>query len=108
MSVPTFEDVATAILTGQFDDKLEPLTAAIRGRKEIQSRAMFYELKHGDRVMINHNANPKYLQGRMATVMTIRQKKVTVDLDNPVGRFHRGIICPPDMLVLIPEATRKV
>lgn len=94
-----FESLATAILQGKFDDKLDKITSIIKDRKEAKARATFYTLTPGDKVRFVASVRPHYLAGCVGTLRALRNKKVTVDLDEPsAGRFHKGIVTPVTLI----------
>ena len=52
-------------------------------------------LRVGDRVQFNSHARPHYIQGELATITALNRKRVTINLDRPVGRFgQNNIRCP--------------
>ena len=62
----------------------------------------------GDKVKVNSYCGTQYLRGSTATVIGMRQKKLLIKLDAPVGRFVRtmadgtressDIVVPPSIL----------
>ena len=84
------------IKSGEYDDQLDMIIAAVRARKDAL-KPQIWEFQIGDRVKIV-NANPKYLNGSTATVKKINRTKVVIDLDTPTGRFSRNITTPLGML----------
>lgn len=84
------------IKSGEYDDQLDIILAAVRARKEAL-KPQIWEFQIGDRVKIV-NANPKYLNGSTATIKKINRTKVVIDLDTPTGRFSRNITTPLGML----------
>ena len=99
---PIFATLATMILRGDYDEYLDRLSEVTRERKvtirDIKGRAKFFTLKPGDKVRFVPTVHPRYLAGLTGTLQELRQKKVTVDLDAPAGRFHRGIVTPVDLI----------
>lgn len=79
---------------------LNRVTDAVKLRRKQFGAATFASLQPGDPVTIASTVRPKYLVGATGKVREKRQTKVVVDLDEPHGRFHRGVICPADMLEL--------
>ena len=56
-------------------------------------------LNVGDRVRINHHANPRYLHGIHGVVVELDEHTAVVCVHRPVGRFKSGEIrCPPLVL----------
>jgi membrane-bound ClpP family serine protease len=84
------------IKAGKFDESLDMILAAVRARKDAL-KPQIWEFQIGDRVKIV-NANPKYLNGAMATIKKVNRTKVVIDLDTPAGRFSRNITTPLGML----------
>ncbi len=88
------------IATGGVDDDLAALTRAIhhRRREVAQARSVraLGSLDVGDRVRVNGDVRPQYLQGATGSVAGWSGQRVVVLLDEPVGRFHTGELrCPP-------------
>jgi membrane-bound ClpP family serine protease len=84
------------IKAGKFDESLDMILAAVRARKDAL-KPQIWEFQIGDRVKII-NANPKYLNGAMATIKKVNRTKVVIDLDTPNGRFSSNITTPLGML----------
>jgi hypothetical protein len=84
-----------AIVNGEFDDDLEGIQNACRQRQKVQGDINLMTLKPGTKVRLR-GLSPKYLNGQTGVVSTKprRGKRISVTLDNPVGRF-RGAITPP-------------
>jgi transglutaminase/protease-like cytokinesis protein 3 len=89
-------DFVVPCLTGQMDEYLDGMIQTIQMRKKDMAPKV-WEFQVGDRVRMK-NANPKYLNGAMATVKKINRTKVVIDLDTPAGRFSRNITTPLGML----------
>jgi hypothetical protein len=102
--MPTFTDALSFITTCNDVDELRRLSTAthdqLKGLRAVESATAFAAIKVGDRVRIAANVNPKYLAGAEATVTEKRRTKVVVDFDVPHRRFHKGVVCPPEMLEL--------
>ena len=81
---------------GEYDEYLDNIIAAVHNRKKDMSPKI-YEFQVGDRVKMI-NANPKYLNGAMATVKKINRTKIVIDLDEKQGRFYRNITTPLSMV----------
>jgi hypothetical protein len=105
----TITEVARAILSGEVDSHLDVIMQAIKERRDAQARLTFLTLKPGDRVRFKSAARPKYLAGKMGTLVDLRDNRVTVDLDNQqTGRFSCGIVTPVTLIekvVAIEEKT---
>lgn len=88
------------ISTGSFDDHLGAIQAAIarRHRERVRdaSNQRAAELRIGDRVRLNREIRPQYLQGATGTVVGWASQNVVVQLDDRAGRFSTGQLrCPP-------------
>lgn len=59
----------------------------------------------GQRVRYNAATRPTYLIGQVGTIVKINPVRVVVDLDTPVGRFHRHIKTPESLLTPHVEVT---
>jgi hypothetical protein len=98
----TFTDLATDIITGNLDSDLSRIVEAVRERqheiKDKQARVLRLSLEPGATVYFVSTCHPTYLRGVKAIVRKLNPKKVVVDLLQPAGRFHKGIICPPTLL----------
>jgi hypothetical protein len=74
----------------------------------IRKSAKMNDLGVGDKVKVNSSSGTQYLRGSSATVIGMRQKKLLIKLDAPVGRFVRtmadgtressDIVVPPSIL----------
>jgi len=77
----TAQDVALAVLDGQFDADLEALSNAIRSRrkdvtaKNAQMNALF--LKPGDKVTLN-GLSPKTLNGAVVEIVEVKKTRAAV------------------------------
>jgi hypothetical protein len=99
--------VVEAIARGELDNELGVLGAVLNERVRLLATAQavttLASLRIGDRVRINHNAKPNYLHGRAGTVTGWAGQNVTVQLDQPIGRFTTGQLrCPPLILEPLP------
>jgi hypothetical protein len=91
------------IAAGALDPYLTAIAEAVRARYEllrtINSHKTLAMLSVGDRVRINHHASPRYLHGIHGVVMELDEHAAVVCVHRPVGRFKRGEIrCPPLVL----------
>lgn len=102
MNTTTKNDVLSGITCAVTIEEIEEIiNAATERRREIrqaEGATKFAQLKVGDPVFMAATVRPKYLARQRGIVREKRRTKVLVDLDKPAGRFHRGVICPPDML----------
>ena len=89
------------ILGCKYDESLDGILSAIKTRREYLSKLVFHELKAGDTVAFNNRCNPKYLRGVEGTIREKRNSRVVVDLNVPVGRFHRGVVTDTSLIVKV-------
>jgi ribosomal protein L21E len=75
---------------GLHDSELANLEKALTERLRVtrQSRTI-KDYGVGDKVIFNSLCGTQYLQGATGVVVGLKQKKLLVKLDNPVGRFVR-------------------
>jgi ribosomal protein L21E len=75
---------------GVHDSELANLEKALTERLRVtrQSRTI-KDYGVGDKVVFNSLCGTQYLQGATGVVVGLKQKKLLVKLDNPVGRFVR-------------------
>jgi hypothetical protein len=88
------------IAAGELDPHLVAIADAVRARYEllqtVSSAKALAMLNVGDRVRINHHANPRYLRGVQGNVVELDEQTATVCVHRPIGRFKSGEIrCPP-------------
>jgi hypothetical protein len=84
------------IKSGEYDDQLDMILAAVKARKNAL-KPQIWEFQVGDKVKIV-NANPKYLNGATAIIKKVNRTKVVIDLDAPNGKFSHNITTPLGML----------
>jgi len=94
------ETIVGLIATSGLDDDLALLSQAIHRRRrdlaQAQSVRALGSLGVGDRVRVNRQVSPRYLQGSIGTVAGWSGQRVVVLLDEPIGRFTNGELrCPP-------------
>lgn len=78
------------ISDGKLDGSLDTIFNAVNLRRSvIRSTTTIDDFLVGDRVVINERCGTKYLIGEWGTVVGIRRTKVTIQFDNPKGRFAR-------------------
>lgn len=99
-SIDTVETVIQSIREGQYDNDLAMIREALQFRKEQLTMRLAVTLQRGDKVRIT-SGRPQYIIGATATVVDVMQKYCRIDLDQPVGNYHRGIRCPISMLTRI-------
>lgn len=91
------------IAAGALDAHLTAIAEAARARYElvrtISSHKTLAMLNVGDRVRINHHANPRYLHGIHGVIVELDEHNAVVCVHRPIGRFKSGEIrCPPLVL----------
>lgn len=94
--------ISAAIRRGDHDDELESMIAAIHfRRKALAPQAADFRV--GDTVRFGNTIRPQYMRGITATVVAIRQTKITVQIDSNIGRYRRGsnIVTPAAAMVLV-------
>jgi hypothetical protein len=105
-------ELLDSIERGEMDTKLDTISKAIEKRKAItRSAVTLDDFVVGDRVVINERCGTKYLLGEEATVVGIRRTKLTIQFENPKGRFVRknadGTIYSSDVVVPIDILDKK-
>lgn len=102
----TGSELIAKIIGGEYDADLSLLLQAVTLRnnvKGIVAAAPIHnsvvksirDFKVGGKVVFNENANPKYLEGCVATIVKTNRTRVVIKLDAPVGRFSTTPIrCP--------------
>jgi hypothetical protein len=82
------ETLVTEITSGTYDSDLIKLKEAIDARlKASRASRTIKDFNIGDTVVFNDLTGTRYMVGRKATVTGMKQKKVVVRLETPVGRF---------------------
>ena len=104
--------ITEAIETGKVDNQLDTIAKAIQERKNLlRTGVSINDFSIGDRVVINERCGTKYLRGEVATIVGIRRTKITIQFDNPSGRFVRknsdGTIYSSDVVVPIEIVDKK-
>ncbi len=95
-------DITSAIVSGEVDKEIDQITNCIKFRREAISKLRFREVKVGDRVKITYeNLSPKYLIGCTAVVTGKKKTKVTIDLEQSAGRFHKNIRVNPNWVEVL-------
>lgn len=99
------------INAGMHDSILAELESAISTRlMTVRETRTAKDYGLGDKVKFNTYCGTKYLQGREAVVVGMKQKKLVVKMTNPVGRFVRyengnavssDIVVPPSIVDLV-------
>lgn len=96
----TKDEFLKLLRSGEFDNDLLQLSAAVNARiKATEPQAE--DFIEGQVVRFNNRVKPKYLQGKTATIRQINRTRVVLDLENPVGRFSRGIVTPPSLIEVV-------
>jgi hypothetical protein len=84
------ENLLFDISSGKYDSSIEELLKSVEARvTEMRKSRTNKDFGIGDKVKFNTYCGTKYLHGHTATVVGLKQKKVLVTLDNPMGRFLR-------------------
>lgn len=104
--------ITEAIETGKVDNQLDTIAKAVQQRKNLlRTDITIDDFSIGDRVTINERCGTKYLRGETATIVGIRRTKLTIQFDNPSGRFARknsdGSIYSSDVVVPIEIVDKK-
>lgn len=82
------ETLVSEITSGTYDSDLIKLKDAIDARlKASRSSRTLSDFNIGDTVVFNDLTATRYMVGQKATITGMKQKKVTVRLETPVGRF---------------------
>ena len=82
------DTLVAEITLGAHDSDLIRLKDAIDARlKASRSSRTLADFNIGDTVVFNDLTATRYMVGQKATVTGMKQKKVTVRLETPVGRF---------------------
>ncbi len=100
------ETICDMIARGVLDAHLSDISIAVNDRRK--GTREFMDLTVGSRVVLNDLCGTKYLRGEKATVTGIRRTKLTIRLDNSVGRFSNvsDIVVPINILDLVIENSR--
>ena len=104
--------ITEAIETGKVDNQLDTIAKAIQERKNLlRTGVSINDFSIGDRIVMNERCGTKYLRGEEGTIVGIRRTKLTIQFDNPSGRFARknsdGTIYSSDVIVPIEIVDRK-
>ena len=84
------EQLISEIESGTFDSSLAKIKEAVDTRlKASRVLRTIADFHIGDTVVFNDLTGTRYMVGRKATVTGMKQKKVVVRLETPVGRFER-------------------
>ena len=82
------DTLVSEITSGTYDSDLIKLKDAIDARlKASRSSRTIRDFHIGDTVVFNDLTATRYMVGQKATVTGMKQKKITVRLETPVGRF---------------------
>jgi hypothetical protein len=81
-------EIIECILTGQADEDLAGITAAVNERKREMSFKTASRLKKNDKIRVCGNISPKYLIGLIGTIAgEIRGARIPVTLGPEAGRY---------------------
>lgn len=102
------------IKSGVHDGFLSEIEKAVAERlTQVRTARNVKQYGIGDKVRFNTYCGTKYLHGQEAVVVGIKQKKLTVRLVKPIGRFVRydtvsgsavpvDVSVPPSIVDLVP------
>jgi ribosomal protein L21E len=86
----TLEAVQAALDSGILDKDLVKVKDAVDARmKKVRATQTTRDFGIGDSVRFNDSCGTRYVIGHTGKVVGIRQKKIVVKLDVPVGRFAK-------------------
>ena len=102
------EALCSAVRSGDLDDELSELIAAVNARTAAiaaaRTAAAISRLHLGQRVRLDDRVKPAYLRGELATVHEFYGDQIVVLLDRVVGRFSsRHLRCAPEVLELLED-----
>ena len=81
-------ELTSEIELGTFDSDLIKIKEAVDARlKASRTSRTLADFNIGDTVVFNDLTATRYMVGQKATITGMKQKKVTVRLETPVGRF---------------------
>ena len=84
------DTLVSEITSGTYDSDLIKLKEAVDARlKASRASRTLRDFHIGDTVVFNDLTATRYMVGQKATVTGMKQKKITVRLETPVGRFTR-------------------
>ncbi len=84
------ETLVAQIKSGTYDSSLTKLKEAIEERlMASRGSRKLSDYNIGDKVVFNELTGTRYMVGQKATIVSMKQKKVVVRLDTPMGRFAR-------------------
>ena len=103
----TLENIMQDIVNGTYDNHLDKLSAALKSRTDLvraqKDAVLKLTLDKDSRVRFVSEIRPKYLAGKEATVISVKQKKALVKVD--AGEFYekgsylgKKINCPLSLL----------
>lgn len=101
-AINNIAELVASIKIGALDAEMDAIANAVSIRRDAIKRIKDINLRaalaEGDTVWFGMTVNPAYLRGQKAIVRKFNPKKIVVDLPAPIGRFSKGIICPPSIL----------
>jgi len=84
----SIETLVAEIKSGTFDSDLIKIKEAVDARlKASRTSRTLADFNIGDTVVFNDLTATRYMVGQKAIITGMKQKKVTVRLETPVGRF---------------------
>jgi hypothetical protein len=83
-------EMTTKIESGEFDKQLHIMKTSLEKRiEEIRGSVSADDFLVDEKIRINEKCGTRYLIGQTGVVVGKRRTKITIRLDNPVGRFKR-------------------
>ena len=112
LTLDMLSNLVDDITNGSLDGQLDSISKAVEQRKkDIRSGTTIDDFRVGDVVTINERCGTKYLVGEQGTVVGIRRTKITIQFENPKGRFVRknadGTTYSSDVVVPVEIVDRK-
>lgn len=95
----SINELLQEIVNGDLDAFENQIREAFKLRLKNRGALTLMQLKPGMRVKLVNCQ--KALQGINATIVATHKTMAVVDLDKPVGKWHKGMTCPPGLLQVI-------
>jgi len=91
----------TAFITSATEADVAAIKNALDIRKQITALQLKASLVIGQTVYLT-SGKPAYLNGAKAFVRKINRERIVIDLEKPMGKFHKNITCPISLLSTTP------
>lgn len=91
-----YTELLGSILSGGMDSYEKRIVEAFRSRRAALAKQQFLSLKTGDKVRIT--GSQRQLEGATGVVARKNATRIIVDLDQPIGHWHKGLACPASIL----------